>query len=217
MRLEGQVLSAESVSFSYAHTRSAFIITEFSHDFAPGSLTLLTGASGRGKSTLLYVLAGMLRPQSGTVRHGDVLVSSGLDAVRSAWRARSAGFVFQDSVLDPSRPVLDNIVEPAVYAGRRRRAAEDTAHQLLERFGVSLRAQAPPAQISGGQAQRVALCRALVNDPEVLFADEPTGNLDRATARLVWEALSERAAQGTTVLVATHQSPGDIDATVVEL
>ncbi|MFL0426057.1 ABC transporter ATP-binding protein [Micrococcus luteus] len=112
--------------------------------------------------------------------------------------------MFQDSELDPSRPILDSVVEPGLYAGLPRRELEDRARNLLERFGLGHRAEHRPGQVSGGQAQRVAVCRALVNTPAVVLADEPTGNLDPDNAALVLDALAETAAEGRTVVVATH-------------
>ena len=165
---------------------------------------LIMGPTGRGKSTLLYVLGLMLTPTSGVVRLGDVDASTRPDRERSRLRATSVGFVFQDSELDPSRPILDSVVEPGLYAGLERQTLEDRARALLERFGLAHRADHRPGQVSGGQAQRVAVCRALVNVPVVVLADEPTGNLDPDNAGLVMDALADAAAEGRTVVVATH-------------
>jgi ABC-type lipoprotein export system ATPase subunit len=110
-------------------------------------------------------------------------------------------------VLDSSRTVLDNIVEGAIYTGLARNAAVGRAYDLMEKFGVALRASHRPGEVSGGQAQRVALCRALLNRPQVVLADEPTGNLDTETARVVVDALVSLAHdQGSTVVVASHDS-----------
>ena len=126
------------------------------------------------------------------------------DRRRARLRATSVGFVFQDAELDPSRPILDSVVEPGLYAGLPRRELEGRARILLERFGLGHRAEHRPGQVSGGQAQRVAVCRALVNTPAVVLADEPTGNLDPDNASLVLDALAEAAGEGRTVVVATH-------------
>ncbi|WP_241246557.1 ABC transporter ATP-binding protein [Micrococcus sp. KRD070] len=182
----------------------AQVLDGLTHAFTPGAVTALTGPSGRGKSTLLYVLGLMLTPTSGVVRLGDVDASTRPDRERSRLRAASVGFVFQDSELDPSRPILDSVVEPGLYAGLERQTLEDRARALLERFGLAHRADHRPGQVSGGQAQRVAVCRALVNAPVVVLADEPTGNLDPDNAGLVMDALADAAAEGRTVVVATH-------------
>nr|WP_232229595.1 ATP-binding cassette domain-containing protein [Cellulomonas bogoriensis] len=173
-------------------------------EFPAGAITALTGPSGSGKSTLLYVLALLLRPTSGHVEWDGRAVEGLDDGARSRLRAARAGFVFQDAMLDPGRTVLDNVCEGALFAGMPRREAERRAVELLERIGVSHRIDHRPGEISGGQAQRVALCRALLTDPDVVFADEPTGNLDHASAEVVWQALTHRARAGATVVVATH-------------
>jgi lipoprotein-releasing system ATP-binding protein len=126
------------------------------------------------------------------------------DAGRSAWRASTTGFVFQDAMLDPARTVLDNACEPAVFAGIPRGEARRRARHLLERFGLGDRAGHLPGEVSGGQAQRVGLCRALLTEPELVLGDEPTGNLDRTSADVVWQALTDLADRGATVVVATH-------------
>ncbi len=176
-----------------------------SHDFAAGAVTAVTGASGRGKSTLLYVLGLLLTPSAGQVLFGDEPMSDAADATRALFRARRVGFVFQDSELDPSRKVIDSVLEPALYAGYGRADRLPQARLLLERFGLAERADHRPGQVSGGQAQRLAVCRALLNDPDVVLADEPTGNLDRGNAELVLAALTATAKeQGHTVVIATH-------------
>lgn len=167
-------------------------------------MTALTGASGRGKSTLLYLLGLMLSPSAGSVLVDGVTASGGGDAARARLRAHRFGFVFQDAALDNSRTVLDNVTEVALYRGQERSALEPAARELLERFGVDVPPERKPGQVSGGQAQRIAMCRALLCNPGIVLADEPTGNLDPVTARLVVNALREHANIGATVVIVTH-------------
>jgi ABC-type lipoprotein export system ATPase subunit len=195
-------LEARDVSFGYVRGRA--VLDTWSATFDAGSMTALTGPSGRGKSTLLYLLGLMLRPTSGTVLLDGEPVSTASDAARARWRAHRFGFVFQDAALDQTRTVLDNVTETALYQGRPRAAAVEHATTLLSRFGVDVPPTRRPGQVSGGQAQRIALCRALLDAPSVLLADEPTGNLDPATADLVVGALLEHARTGAAVIVVTH-------------
>jgi putative ABC transport system ATP-binding protein/lipoprotein-releasing system ATP-binding protein len=196
------VLAVEDLSFAYRRGAEE-LFGGLSHEFRPGAMTAVTGPSGRGKSTLLYVLGLMLTPTRGTVLLGGQPVSRQRDSTRSRMRATRIGFVFQDAALDASRKVIDSVAEPALYAGSTPSAARAQARELMERMGVAARADHKPGEISGGQAQRVAVCRALVTGPDVLLADEPTGNLDRANAAEVLSALSA-AAGGRTVVIATH-------------
>lgn len=198
------MVSLDGLSFGYH--RGEPIIDGLDHAFAPGLVSGVTGASGRGKSTLLYLIGLLLTPWSGRIGIGEVERASELvDGERSRLRAERIGFVFQDAVLDPSRSVLDNVAEGAIYAGQPRSEARERASELLERFGVLLRADHRPGEVSGGQAQRVALCRALLNRPELILADEPTGNLDATSADVVIGALAAAAhADGTTVIIASH-------------
>lgn len=180
------------------------VLTGLSHDFAPGALTTVTGRSGAGKSTLLYVLGLMLTPTAGAVWWQGRAVSSAAEHERARWRAAHVGFIFQDAVLDPSRTALGNIDEAAWLAGMTYAQGRARGRELLERFGVGHRADHRPSEISGGQAGRIALCRALVREPSLVLADEPSGNLDADSAEVVWAALREEAARGATVVVATH-------------
>lgn len=198
------MLSVRGLDFAY-RAGGESIIEGLDHFFDSGRVTAVTGPSGVGKSTLLYILALMLRPTSGVVSFEGSPISATGDEERSRWRAQSVGFVFQDAALDPSRSVLANVVEGGLYARLERETLIVRARRLLDRFGVDHRVDHRPGQISGGQAQRVALCRALVKQPTVLLADEPTGNLDADSTRSVWQALTDAAHDdGTTVVVATH-------------
>jgi ABC-type lipoprotein export system ATPase subunit len=196
------VLSARELTFGY--NAATPIIQGWSHTFEAGEIVAITGASGRGKSTLLYLLGLMLTPGDGDVLVDGEVVSRLSDARRAEVRAQSFGFVFQDAALDTTRTVLDNVLETTLYRAASR--SEDTrrARELLVELGVELTTTATPGQVSGGQAQRIALCRALLNDPRVLLADEPTGNLDRASAGAVLAALRAQAGRGAAVIVVTH-------------
>ncbi len=196
-------LAARGLQFAYRRGAER-TIDDWTGAFAPGSVTALTGPSGSGKSTLLYLLALMLRPTAGTVEWDGRAVGDLPDAERALLRGTRAGFVFQDAMLDPAQTVLSNVLEGGLFSGLPRRSLVARANDLLERFGVDHRRGHRPGEVSGGQAQRVALCRALLGDPQVVFADEPTGNLDRSTADVVLNALRAHAARGATVVVATH-------------
>jgi ABC-type lipoprotein export system ATPase subunit len=196
------VLQTESLSFRY-ESGGPPIVDGLSHTFLNGTVTAMVGRSGTGKSTLLYLLGLMLSPSSGRIVLDGLEVPT-TDRERSLIRSAHIGFVFQDAILDDARTVIDNVTEGAVYAGIPRADVVDRADELLDRFGVGLRRDAKPGQVSGGQAQRVALCRALLKQPRYLLADEPTGNLDRESAGVVWSALRRHADEGGVVIVATH-------------
>lgn len=146
----------------------------------------------------------MLTPTAGTVYWSGEPVTAWRDGDRSRLRAAHIGFVFQDAMLDPSRTALGNVAEAGAIAGMPAARVTHEALTLMQRFGVADRAHHRPGEVSGGQAQRIALCRALVKRPTVILADEPSGNLDPDSADIVWTALHAAAADGATVVVATH-------------
>jgi len=196
--------SLASDGLQFAYDKANPVIEGFDATFSAGEVVAITGPSGRGKSTLLYLLGLMLAPAGGAVRLNGEDVSHLSDRSRAHIRATQFGFVFQDAALDQTRSVLDNVLETALYRGKSRASQLKRATSLLEEFGVALRAQAKPGQISGGQAQRIALCRALLSEPNVLLADEPTGNLDGETTALVLAGLRSHARSGAAVIVVTH-------------
>ena len=172
-----------------------------------GDALAVTGPSGSGKSTLLYILGALDTPTSGTVQL-DGSNPFALDAAgQSEFRNRQIGFIFQDHHLLPQCNVLENVLIPTLPAQGATTATETRARELLERVGLGSRFAHRPAQHSGGERQRVAVCRALINQPKLLLADEPTGNLDRATAESVGSLLLDLNREFNTLLVCvTHSS-----------
>lgn len=194
---------AKDVTFTYPGSKAP-VVTDWSETFEPGMITAITGKSGAGKSTRLYLLALLVRIGAGELLLDGERVDNLSDAARARIRADHFGFIFQDAALDDTRTVLDNITEVALYQGKDPRALKDAALSLMEQLGVDVPADRKPGQISGGQAQRIAVCRALVANPDVVFADEPTGNLDPETTVVVLDALRAHARAGATVIVVTH-------------
>ena len=174
-------------------------------DVAPGEFVAVVGPSGSGKSTLLHLLGALDRPDDGEVRIGGERLAD-LDArALAAFRNRKIGFVFQFQELLPDFTALENVMMPGRIAGRAPGEVAERARWLLDRVGLADRADHFPSQLSGGEAQRVALSRALLLDPPLLLADEPTGNLDPASGGRVFELLVELQKQlGTTALLVTH-------------
>ncbi len=170
-----------------------------------GQLVVVTGASGSGKSTLLNVLGLLEDADAGDVWYGEACVSHLSRSAQSRARGRSVGFVFQSFMLLPALTALDNVLLAARYVGRRGAAARRRALALLDEFGVLERREHYPPQLSGGEQQRVAFCRAVLNEPPVLLADEPTGNLDDANGRLIAGALAAQARRGAAVVVVSHR------------
>lgn len=170
-----------------------------------GEVVAIMGASGAGKTTLLQILGTLSTPDSGTLEIDgkDVLSLKG-DAL-SAFRGNEIGFVFQAHHLLPEFTALENVMIPALIAGKSRKEASAKASTLLETVGLKDRLEHKPSEMSGGEQQRVAIARALVNSPAVLFADEPTGNLDSATKQEIHKLLfSLRDSLGQTIVIVTH-------------
>ena len=180
-----------------------------------GEFVVVAGPSGSGKSTLLNVIGLLEDADAGETWYADECVSALGRNGRSRARARSVGFVFQSFLLLPSLTALDNVLLAARYAGRRGPAARRRALELLEELGVADRKDHFPPQLSGGEQQRIAYCRAVLNDPPLLLADEPTGNLDDANGAAILEGLRRRARAGAAVVVVSHRPDAAAGATAV--
>jgi putative ABC transport system ATP-binding protein len=182
------------------------VLDEVSLAVAAGEFVVITGSSGSGKTTLLTLLSGLDHPTAGEVWLDGREISAASEDALAPLRNRSIGFVFQSFHLIPSMTALENIMFPAELL--KRDDAEARARELLDTVGLSARADNLPSQLSGGEKQRVALCRAMINQPKLLFADEPTGNLDSKNGRLVLDQLlTLKQARAVTLILVTH-NPG---------
>lgn len=183
------------------------ILHDIHFEIAPGEAVAIVGASGSGKSTLLGLLAGLDTPSAGKVFLNGVDIFARNEDERARLRGQNAGFVFQSFHLLPALTALENVMLPLELAGRdnANEDAKATALALLERVGLAARARHYPRQLSGGEQQRVAIARAFVVTPRILFADEPTGNLDAATGARIIDLMFElNREQATTLILVTH-------------
>lgn len=170
-----------------------------------GEVVSIVGASGAGKSTLLQILGSLSRPDAGRVEIDGTDIYSLSEKALASFRNRRIGFVFQFHNLLPEFTALENVMIPALIARRPQREAEAAARELLAEMGLEARLRHKPSELSGGEQQRVAVARALINKPSVLFADEPSGNLDSNTKRDLHQLFFDlRARHGITIVVVTH-------------
>jgi predicted ABC-type transport system involved in lysophospholipase L1 biosynthesis ATPase subunit len=184
--------------------RQIEVLRGISMEIAHNETVFLSGASGAGKTTLLYTLAGLERPESGTVEFEGCRLYSGSSTMQARLRNEKMGFVFQGYFLLPELTALENVLLPAMIA---RRATRSDAEESLAAVGLRDRLQHLPAELSGGEQQRVAIARALTNNPDIIFADEPTGNLDSKTGDAIIDLLLNLARErNTTLLVVTHDA-----------
>ena len=190
------------------------VLRGISCEFIAGSFNFILGPSGSGKSTLLYLLGVLDQPSSGKILIDDSAIDSWDEAKRNAYRKNDVGFIFQNFNLMSNLSALDNVLVPFLPQGIDQELTQ-TAMQLLERVGLKDRIDHKPNHLSGGEQQRVAIARALLKKPQLILADEPTGELDSVSGRMIFELLRELGKeQNATIIVVTHDerhiSPKDI-------
>jgi putative ABC transport system ATP-binding protein len=213
-RLESSILARKLTRIYPLGGSSVVGINAVDLTIAPGELVVLKGNSGSGKSTLLSLLAGLDRPTAGelVVAGHDLTGSPAADLTQ--FRRNVVGMVFQSFNLLPTLTVFENVLLPALLADRPAGPARRKAEELLDWLGMTPRREHFPAQLSGGEMQRTAIARALINDPALVLADEPTGNLDSRNGRVVMDLLAEvNRSAGRTVVIATHSDLADSLAT----
>lgn len=197
------VLEADRVSLAFGDTHA---VDDVSVQVRAGEVVAVMGPSGSGKSTLLHILAGLLRPDSGSVSLLGERLDTRPERLRARARLKHLGFVFQFGDLVPELTVVENVELPLRLLGAPAAAARERAVAMLDRLDIAHEADRRLSEVSGGQAQRAAVARALVHDPAVVLADEPTGALDTITGELVMEALMSAAAdRGAAVVLVTHE------------
>ncbi len=210
------VISAKGLTRVYKLGDSEVIgVSQIDLEIAAGELVVLKGNSGSGKSTLLSLLAGLDRPTGGDLTVDQHDLNHITDSQLTHFRRQVVGMVFQSFNLLPTLNVLENICLPALLAGKSAATSRSKAMELLQWLGLKNRLNHLPAQLSGGEMQRTAIARALINDPSIILADEPTGNLDSRNGQIVMELLADLNRKWErTVLIATHSTLADEMASV---
>ncbi|MBC8413099.1 MAG: ABC transporter ATP-binding protein [Nitrospira sp.] len=199
------LISAHNLSKKFSTPAQELnILKDISLDIQAGEMTAMMGPSGVGKSTLLHILGTLDRPTSGELLYEGRNVLQMKDDELAAFRSSSVGFVFQFHHLLPEFDALENVMMPALIGGRDRREARDKALELIADVGLTNRANHKPGQLSGGEKQRIAIARALMLDPKVVLADEPTGNLDTKTGEEIFKLMLALNRKGITFVMVTH-------------
>lgn len=207
MKKNKYILRAKDIKKRYSMVRrqALEVLKGITIDIAAGETIAVIGPSGAGKSTLLHILGGLDRPEEGEVYYGNEEIFSFSDDRLARFRSREIGFIFQFHHLLPEFNALENVLMPGLILGKSFSQSERRAEELLDLVGLSERLSHFPSELSGGEQQRVAVARALLNDPQILFADEPSGNLDRSGGEqlhdLLWK-LNEEI--GITLFIVTH-------------
>jgi putative ABC transport system ATP-binding protein len=205
-QLNGRIVEIKDVYKSYqVGDEEVPVLKGLSLSVDPGEFLAITGPSGNGKSTLLNMITGIDHPTQGDVIVNNSIVNTLNENQLAAWRGENVGIIFQFFQLLPALSLEQNVQMPMEFAGKfNRKERRERARHLLERVGLGDQVHKLPGMVSGGQQQRAAIARALANDPPLLIADEPTGNLDSKTAQTVFDLFQELVEQGKTLLMVTH-------------
>ena len=199
------LLEIKNVSKSFDMKGSSLLVIDnFNFSADKGDLIALTGPSGAGKSTLLHIIGGLDKPTKGSIRLNDIDIYSMKESELNVYRGKKMGFVFQFHYLLEDFTALENIMIPMLIHGTGKQEVEKRAEDLIKSVGLYERKNHYPSELSGGEQQRIAVARALSNKPEIILADEPTGNLDKANSLAVLEILKEQADNGVCVIIVTH-------------
>ncbi len=198
------MLELKNINKSFGNLQ---VLKDISLTIGKGEIVAIVGPSGAGKTTLLQIAGTLEKPDSGCVLFNDMDLIGMKDKKLSAFRNRNMGFVFQFHQLLPEFTAQENVVLPALIAGSSKKAAMDKAAEILSQLGLAERMHHKPAAMSGGERQRTAIARALINDPEIIFADEPTGSLDSANRQEIQDIFVDlRDRLGQTIVMVTHDS-----------
>jgi putative ABC transport system ATP-binding protein len=200
--LDKPILRANNINKTFDKTH--FVVKDVTVCIEKGEFTVIMGNSGSGKSTLLFMLSGLDSLSSGTVWINDLPVHGRSEKDLAVLRRNSVGFVFQDNNLIPGLTILENILIAGYLTPRAGKKVLQNAHALLEELDLATLANRYPGEISGGQMQRAAIARAMINNPLILFADEPTGNLNSQSSDIVLKCFAELSKRGQTIVMVTH-------------
>lgn len=200
------IIKAKNLIKSFKSGDSELVVLKgLDFEVRRGEFVSITGRSGSGKSTLMYQLGLLDRPTSGEIEIEGVKVSGLSDEERTRFRLNELGYVFQDYALLPELTALENVLVPLLMQGLSKFAARDKALYALGKIGLSARLNNLPSQLSGGEQQRVSIARAIAHEPKIIFADEPTANLDAETAQVVLQTFLELNKEGQTIVMVTHE------------
>ena len=197
-------LKLKNISKSFKTEKTIKVLKGLSQNFEKGKIYSIMGPSGSGKSTLLNLISLIDRPSSGSIKFDDNQVNFNNTEVNDVFRSRKIGIVYQQNNLLPDFTALENIYLASLAVNNNKELAVTNAKKLLYKIGLSKRSDHFPSQLSGGEAQRVSIARAIVNDPEIILADEPTGSLDMETAKDIFELLKKQKRSDRLIIFATH-------------
>ena len=197
-------LKLNSISKTFETSKKLKVIKNLSYTFNKGKIYSLMGPSGSGKSTLLNLISLIDKPSNGSIKFNDHEINYAEKEENDRFRAKKIGIVYQQNNLLPDFTSLENIYLASLSISNDKDVAISKAKQLLKKIGLSNRADHYPSQLSGGEAQRIAIARAIINDPEIILADEPTGSLDMRTAKVIFNLLKDQKRSDRLIIFATH-------------
>ena len=198
------ILELKNISKSFNIEKKIKVLNKLSYKFKKGKIYSLMGPSGSGKSTLLNLISLIDRPTSGSIKFNNIEINFNSSNVNDIFRAKKIGIVYQENNLLTDFTALENVYFASLSVNNDKKLAISKAEKLLKKIGLSTRLHHYPSQLSGGEAQRVAIARAIINDPQIILADEPTGSLDMNTAKDIFKLLNNQKRSDRIIIFATH-------------